>query len=679
MYFVQMIIAFLVLLGIGLFWMSLLNVNVGESMLLSTVSVIVLLFFSSFTGTFSYGFYVICMVSLLGVSIYLIKEIKRIHVTASGQIKKKQVFTPAFLGVACIFFISLIILHNDFIQHIDELHHWAAAVKYMLTRDQMPTGADFLGGAGNYAFATSLFHLFFQKFTGYSEQAMYVSATLLMWIGFLLPFSGYKKEDWKKIAVYIGIVFIALFTLYSQGSKSLYVDLPVASWAGGLAGWWTNRSKEKRDYFVAGSGLVMLHFFKASAGLLMALFVIFFMVLYTFAVEQRRLDNAQMMKKIKRGLLLLYILVFSGSIGVIGIAASIKPYAPEIVSVQDTSAELVESTLTSDVQTQQWAIAGIKLPDQMSDMINIVKLSRTKIKKTMGAFLTKSFGDPLAPRSNWALPFVPCMFIILILLRFSCGLNGSWDRGFLYILYGGFVALAYSATLFFSYLFMFAYELSIELRSSRRYFSVCCIFLFVLVMTELLRNADKREGRIENVKSKEKMRHCVLIAMAFFFLLGLNEKFIPNVTALDKENTAGYKKLNATKKQIDKIDNIIKEDDKVYYICQYSGDELGGAELFNASALYYLEPRVSNYLAEPWKFKENGSNIRLEEYDISLESLPDLLTQGKYTYLWVWKSDKYLEQTLPKVMDCKDVEGRTLYKVEYLDGYAVGLELVKKL
>ena len=75
----------------------------------------------------------------------------------------------------------------------------------------------------------------FQKFTGYSEQGMYVSSFLLMWIGFLLPFSEYGWKDWKKIAFYVVLVYVALFSLYTYGVKSLYVDVPTAAWAGGLS------------------------------------------------------------------------------------------------------------------------------------------------------------------------------------------------------------------------------------------------------------------------------------------------------------------------------------------------------------------------------------------------------------------------------------------------------------
>ena len=244
MYFIEMLSAFFVLCGVVLFFRNVLRVNMGEGMFLSVPLIALFFSLSSMAGTFTYGLYGIFAVSAVGFILCLAQAIRRKRSAGTAAVSA-SILSPVFICLFLLYLFWLVILYNDFIQHIDELHQWAAAVKYMLTRDQMPTGGDFIGGEGHYAFATSLFHLFFQKFTGYNEQTMYVSASLLMWIGFLLPFSDCERKDWKKIAVYTGIMYIALFTLYSQGSKSLYVDLPTAAWAGGLAGWWMNRRKKE--------------------------------------------------------------------------------------------------------------------------------------------------------------------------------------------------------------------------------------------------------------------------------------------------------------------------------------------------------------------------------------------------------------------------------------------------
>ena len=82
---------------------------------------------------------------------------------------------------------------------------------------------------------------------------------------------------------------------------------------------------------------------------------------------------------------------------------------------------------------------------------------------------------------------------------------------------------------------MFAYELSINMRSFTRYFSGFAIFLFVLVLTNLLQQKSPE---------RKKIWEYLMLGILAFFASGLNEKFIPNNTALDKVNTAGYEGRN---------------------------------------------------------------------------------------------------------------------------------------
>ena len=42
-----------------------------------------------------------------------------------------------------VFFSCLFLYYNDFIQHTDEFHQWAAAVKYMLEKDKLPDRSRF--------------------------------------------------------------------------------------------------------------------------------------------------------------------------------------------------------------------------------------------------------------------------------------------------------------------------------------------------------------------------------------------------------------------------------------------------------------------------------------------------------------------------------------------------------
>lgn len=647
MYFINMLLAFCVLTGIVLLFCSIMQINLGEGMLLSASAIVLLFYLGSLLGSFQYGFYGIIAASVLGWLLWLLcffkNRKKACHVFAS----------PAYWALLAVFCASLVLLYHDFIQHIDEFHHWAAAVKYMLEKDAMPTGNDFIGGGGHYGFATSLFHLFFQKMAGYNEQSMYVSALFFSWIGFLLPFSGDGWKNWKKILLYNGIVFVSLYSLYMYGTKSLYVDVATAAWAGGLAGWYfrRDRTKKKADWLILAAGLIMLHFMKESAGFLMAVLVLCFIAAQRWIIETGYIRKEKGVRNIciLTGVLLALLVVC---------CLLLRFFISHIQPLQ-----------TGDTAVA-FTFAGIRLPQRLADMVDAFKVTDQKAQKTLSSFITKLFGTELASRSNLDLTFLPFVMGILMLYKVLGDLYRRKKEYMVYILYASVATAVFSVAVYFSYVFMFAYELSIKLRSVGRYFSIMGIYLFVILLVLLLQE--------ENAKTERKQEY-LAYGILFFFLLGLNSKFIPNATAIDKNSISGASKIRATAKQISQIESLISEEDKVYLICQYAQDSLGDAELITAPASYYMGDQVSNYLRLPWNFYSDGSNVRLENSALSIEDLPALLEKNGYTYLWVYSSNDYLEKNLPEVLECQKVDDGYLYQIIYEDGKAVGADLVAKL
>ena len=656
MYFFEMISAFLGLFGIALFFRRILCVNTGEGMVLSVPLTALLLVISSVFGSFQYGMIVSGIIAVIGGIFWIGNVIKK------GREVVADTFSPAIVFVMVFFIFSLFLYYNDFLRNTDEFHHWAATVRFMLNSDRMPIGMSF----GNCAYITSVFLLYFQKFTGYSEQAMYVAMSLFVWIGFMLPFSRYTWKNWTKAAAYVSILYIAVFSLYSYGFKSLYVDIPLAAWAGGLAAWWPKCEKRKADYLTAISGLFVLFFCKASAGLLMACFVFLFIFIYSRFFDDRIAETSVLIKKIKKNTALLCGLVMIGSIALLGAIYSIEPGETAILQNNDS--------VTADTEAsaiQQWSIAGLELPDAISNLINSVDLSKEKANDTLGRFVTKSFGADLASRSNLSIAFVPVLLLLAMLVIVNGDLYCEEKKSKIYIMYGIFTTLAYCAAVFFSFLLMFPYESSVEARSVSRYFSILVIYFLVLVLTELL-----QEGHAV----KEKAQKYVILAVLIFFSLGLNGNFIPNATALDKQNASGYTKILETRELVNQVKNVISETDKVYFICQQSADNLSGADLSNNVVLYYLENQVSSYNDVPWKFTNTGSVVRLEEIDTSIQEFPDLLANGGYTYVWVHTTNPYLTRELPLVLPCDDeINSGDLYRVVYENGRPLYLELVQSI
>ena len=652
-----MLLAFLILVGVVWFYVATVKVNMGEGMLLSASTVMLVLTVSStIFGTFRYGMWGIYGIAVLGVLGCLM------YVMRAQNKKEPLLGWMVMLSLLLLYMFWLVIYHNDFIQHIDEFHEWAAAVKYMLKHDKMPTGGDFIGGGGQYGFASSAFLLFFQKITGYSEQNMYVASSLLTFIGILLPFSNYEKKDLKKVVIYVGIIYIALFSLYVYGTKSLYVDMPTAAWAGGLAGWWMNRKSQKRktNWLILLTGMVTLHFMKQSQGLLMALFVLLFVLTYTWMIEKERIYTSYALRRLRISTGILCILVIIGTAGVVGLVSEIKPIEKTAVS-EDGQSYAVTS----------YEIMGKELPQGAVDWINIYTINAQKAKETMKSFLTNGVGAQMSSRSNLRLAFVPFVILCLILVAVYGELYEKKQESVFLQCYMLVMALSYCAVLYLSFVLLFTYGLSIDVKSSSRYFSGCAVYLFIIVMTILLSRCELK---------KETTLKYVLCGISAVFLYGINTKYIPNMTALDKEEVIGYESISTAKYQAEEIQKRIGMDQKVYYIYQVSEKEFSEREYVNSPVLYYMDTQVSNYMGTPWRFLEEGSNIGLElREDLTIQNLPELLTWGGYAYVWIYKSDKYLNKNLPEVFQMDDSIENGLYEVIYENEQAVGLNYVGAL
>lgn len=654
----MMLPAFLILVGVVCFYCMILKVNMGEGTFLSASTVMLLLVLSScMFHTFQYGMYAMYVLAVIGAVLLVIAFFQR-------KKKKKQLRgSGALLILFLLYLIWLILYHNDFIQHIDEFHEWAAAVRYMLLHDKMPTGYDFIGGGGQYGFATSLFLLFFQKLSGYSEQNMYVASSLLTFIGFLLPFSGYEKKDLKKVWIYVGILYIGLYSLYSYGTKSIYVDMPTAAWAGGLAGWWMNRNpqKKKSNVLILLTGMITLHFMKQSQGLLMAVFVLLFAITYTCVIESKAIQKAYMLKRIRIIAIILGVLTMVGTAGIIGVVSQIQTV--ETVQVLEDGQESVKVS---------YEFMGKELSMGAANWVQIYTLNGEKAKETLKSFLKNAMGAVLAGKSNLKLAFVPFIGLLLILVTIYGDLYEKKREACFFRAYMIVMAAVYCAVLYLSFVLMFTYALSVDVKSSPRYFSGCAVYLMVIVMTLLL-------GR-EEIQKKTALKY-VLCGVGAMFLYGINTKYIPNMTALDKDDVGGFENIMAARQQSDQIKDIIGSEERVYYIYQVGENTFSQSEYVNAPALYYMDTQISNYMGEPWRFTETGSNVGLElREDITLQNLPELLENGGYQYVWLYMSDKYLSQNLPDILNFPDGEiNNGLYRVIYEDGHATGLEYVQEL
>ena len=167
-----MIIAFSIILGVALLYTNLLKLNIGESYVLATVTLIGIIYATGLKyQNLLLGRNLYCLLGLIGIISTGVLVSRR----KFSREKLASIYLPALF---VLLIMNVILYHNDFIRYIDEFHMWAAAPKYMLQHNRLPIYDDF-AGVDSKNIGTCIFHYFFQSFTGNNEGAVYASGSLL--------------------------------------------------------------------------------------------------------------------------------------------------------------------------------------------------------------------------------------------------------------------------------------------------------------------------------------------------------------------------------------------------------------------------------------------------------------------------------------------------------------------
>ncbi|WP_026524638.1 hypothetical protein [Butyrivibrio sp. MB2005] len=614
MSFAMLFLAFAVLACIAVFYAKVLNYDIMEGTVMSVFTIITVMFFSGYLKNFNIGIIMLAVLAVIGIIVLITQRGKEDR-------SRNEFITPAFVVVIAVLLLNSILFFHDFIQHIDELHQWAMIVKYMLGKNTLPVPGDFIGDIRQ-KYGTSLFILFFEKFTGYNEAFMYVSASVLYWIGFMLPFHNCRWKEWKKCFLYAAVVYMSLYAFYFYGGKNLYVDLATAGWAAGITTWWISGHslKDKKKLPVLIAGLIMVFFFKSYIGILMDLLIVMY-------VAGHEITEMVLGGKLR----------VSRKIGII--------------------AALVTT-------------AGCLLGYTVIVSLGLKRYETAIVKQITYAFIESIVGKPLSVN-----PAIKFYLITIVVILVIC----AEVRAFVYkndknsvikskvLLFGEIGSLfIYLTALFMAYLVVFSYEEAAEMAAVGRYFSIIGIFVVLIAWSSLVSDETGTE-----IKETIPIREGYMFFMLLIFCFAINNKYLSNMTAFGLEYITGYDDIEEVRSQIKEIQKTIGETDRVYFL-----DQEGDSEYPSNFAFYTFDKNVSNYNAEPWKFTEKGSMIRLAlNKDLGVDALPQLLLNGNYSYLWVYDSDAYLDDALAEMFGGEQIYGAALYKVSFSDDGTASLKI----
>lgn len=621
---VFMIIPILIILGIACFYHMCFRFRGAEGLVLAVLSVILGMRLGALFGSFQYGVIMLVGLGCLGILVFAIhpKQLK------AG--KYSNFFEPGLVLFILGSLGSVLLFYGDFIQNIDDFHQWGIAVKYMLEKDRVITTdcLDFTGDP-RLPMATSYFHLFFQKIVGYNEGNMYASSFIFSLVPacLMLGKRKWKLGDVLSSLVFLVALYLGYYSLYVHPYKSLYVDLPCACWAAGIAIWWKGARKEEGKIkhgicFVCF--LVFLSRIKYAVGALFGAFVLFYAILLCFTDGSGKKVLNRFKKRpmaLALSLVGLVILGFAGGRALVG-----------------------------------------RLPGSLSATIEALSFSSKKAKLTFQALVAALWSKEMTNYSRLKINLIIFLAAFFLLLALATLLLHS-RRFFILGIYGFVVSVGYLLVLYVTYVSTFSYEESIRVSAIHRYFSILAIFLYALLLSYFL----------EEKKAKIFLALCLLVMAT-----GVNSYFLAKASALDSEKIYRYKSIVETKRRIEKIDQVAGEDARVYLLVQgYSLDRLN--ELPMAVTSYYKADTYSNYLRLPWKFNEEGSLIFVTQQSYGITGLPTLLKEGNYGYLWIYSYDAYLKNHLQEIADFDGKVRRGLYQVSFREDGRMILKFVNHL
>lgn len=590
---IMLMAVFIMMAGVAVFYCNLFGLNPAEGMVPAVLTVIAAVTLAvSLTGNYLLAVILIAALAVLGLVSSIYKWYK------AGKVSFGFLLSPYFIALTAVFIISILIYYGDTIQNIDELRLWAMADKYMFSHDSFYLYDDVV-----YMQGTNLFRYLFLKISGFQEGSIYALSALLYWIGLLLPFGKIGKEKWPRLLLYILLMHIGLYSMYYYGSKSCSPELALACWIGGMAGWWITREKKKTNIVVLLSGLISAFTFTETVNAVLLIFVLLLPVNHLAGSYVNRKKDP---------------------------AYEISPETEQTNTVLENSGDknYGHIDLYCFLAAFMLFFAAVLLYGNLTAF--------TYLKENMTYFLRCLVENNM---TLWKadLNYTFIFNIVLVAVLLVAVIDQQYQRKLAarYIIYSIMVSAIYISVLIFSAVNDQQQIKKEYIATIQRMISLLVIYLFVMALSWLL--CEKR-------LLEKKTPYIPGLILLVVFLYGVNKNYLTNATAAYPEKNNNYSTIQRVKRQCAYLEDRLETDEKVYFINQ-------GKEIASVEARFILGNQISDSSLQAWKFSVNGGMVKnqIDPYK-PLSALPAALKEEQYSYVWIYKTNSYLNRNLPKVM-----------------------------
>lgn len=622
----EYILLILLLLNTSLFYSTVFNKKIEQTVFLSIFSYILILFIFGVLGSLNVGFILILIINgiLFGLNIY-------------SFVKNKINLNENVLTTGLILFvISYLIIVWQSLGKLasvwDEFSHWALVVKNMYGLGNLGIGTDSTVMIKDYLSGTSLFQYFCVKLCGeFKESMLYVGMDLII-ISLIIPiFSVFKKKTNFLSYVLYFILFFVPTLFYPTLYTSLYVDgILGLTFAYGLYSYFNNRENKPSAFDIINlmASFSMLVFIKDFG---IVLLLISFVIIL---LDNMFIKNKFSIKKIIRQNYLIVITIIPAFLIKIVWKLALVLYGVLSDGSGSSILETVKNLLT------------LNLLDYQPEVIT--------------SFTNAAFNVSLTNT------FIPITYVIAVLIVMIIGYSviqnakkENKNTMKLLVTLTIFGAIAYAGLILLAYLSVFSPYEAVRLASFTRYmgtYALGAIYLTIAVCINILSTNDKKLGTFTMV-------------ILGLFIINFSFSTLLNLTIFASSNSNNSKNVRAAYDEFrEKTSKHIGEDDYLYFVSN------------NDNGIDYY---IARYELTPYKMNKKFAwsiGISYSEEDIwtvykTSDTWRNELIED-YNYVYLYDIDEQFINQFSTLFIDKNIQDNQLYQVVKSDSYEV-LKLVE--